>query len=131
LREAALEDVADDPLARHVVSENARVLEFVDALRAGDLDRCGALMVASHASLRDDFEVSTAELDALVASLCDAGAYGARLTGAGFGGCAIALVGVDAAEQVVEHATARYGSVTGLTPTPLLVRAVDGAGRVE
>jgi galactokinase len=131
LRDAALEQVAHDPIARHVVSENARVLEFVDALRKVDLERCGALMRASHASLRDDFAVSTPELDALVTALVDAGAYGARLTGAGFGGCAVALVDTDAAQDVVERATARYGSVTGLTPTPLLVHAVDGAGRVE
>jgi galactokinase len=131
LRDATPEQVADDPIARHVVSENRRVLEFVDALRRGALDRCGALMLASHASLRDDFGVSTPELDLLVEVLCDAGAYGARLTGAGFGGCAVALVDPNAAEDVVDHATARYRSRTGLTPMPLVVRAVDGAGPVE
>jgi galactokinase len=131
LRDATPEQVADDPIARHVVSENRRVLEFVDALHRGELDRCGALMLASHASLRDDFSVSTAELDVLVDALHDAGAYGARLTGAGFGGCAVALVEADAVQDVVNRATARYGSVTGLTPMPLVVRAVDGAGLVE
>jgi galactokinase len=131
LRDAAPEQVADDPVARHVVSENRRVLEFVEALRGGALERCGALMLASHASLRDDFGVSTPELDLLVESLCDAGAYGARLTGAGFGGCAVALVDAGAAAGVVDHATARYGSTTGLTPMPLVVRAVDGAGPVD
>jgi galactokinase len=131
LRDATPEQVAEDPIARHVVSENRRVLAFVDALRERALDRCGALMLASHASLRDDFSVSTPELDVLVDALCDAGAYGARLTGAGFGGCAVALVDAAAVADVVDRATARYGSVTGLTPMPLLVRAVDGAGLVE
>jgi galactokinase len=131
LRDATPEQVAGDPIARHVVSENRRVLEFVDAMQRGALGECGALMLASHASLRDDFAVSTPELDLLVDALCHAGAYGARLTGAGFGGCAIGLVDADAAADIVEHATARYGSDTGLTPMPLVVRAVDGAGPVE
>jgi len=78
--------------ARHVVSENARVLEAVEALRDKDFDLFGRLMYASHASLRDDYEVSTPELDAFVELAGDFGAPGARLTGAGFGGCAIALV---------------------------------------
>jgi galactokinase len=77
---------------RHVETENERVLAFAAALRAGDLVHAGRLMVDSHASLRDDFEVSTPALDALVAQLCAApGVHGARLTGAGFGGCVVAL----------------------------------------
>ncbi len=78
--------------ARHVITENARVLEGLEALKRGDAARFGALMLASHASLRDDFEVSTPELDALVALALEAGALGARLTGAGFGGAIVALV---------------------------------------
>jgi galactokinase len=78
--------------ARHVVSENARVMEAVEALNNGDFDEFGRLMYASHASLRDDYEVSTPELDAFVEIAEEHGARGARLTGAGFGGCAIALV---------------------------------------
>ena len=78
--------------ARHVVGENARVLAFAGALAGHDLATAGALMNESHASLRDDFEVSTAALDALVARLqATPGVWGARLTGAGFGGCAVAL----------------------------------------
>jgi galactokinase len=130
LRDATMDQVGDDPYARHVVSENARVLAYVDAMRAGDLDELGRLMSASHASLRDDFRVSTAELDTLVELLVAAGAFGARLTGAGFGGCAVALfpagAGVDGARSVVDHYRAR----TGLDATPYLVRAVDGAGLV-
>ncbi len=86
----------DDPVvrrrARHVVTENDRVLRVAAALRANDLETVGELMVQSHASLRDDFEVSTASLDALVERLVDtAGVFGARLTGAGFGGCVVAF----------------------------------------
>jgi galactokinase len=78
--------------ARHIVSENARVLQAVEALEDNDFDEFGRLMYASHASLRDDYEVSTRELDAFVEIAEEHGATGARLTGAGFGGCAIALV---------------------------------------
>ena len=78
--------------ARHIVTENARVLEAARALRAGNFDELGRLMYASHASMRDDFEISTRELDAFVELALESGAPGARLTGAGFGGSAIALV---------------------------------------
>ena len=99
LRSASVEDVAtiahDDlrARARHVVTENARVRGFAAALDAGDVATAGALMVESHASLRDDFDVSTVVLDELVEHLVRLpGVHGARLTGAGFGGCVVALV---------------------------------------
>jgi galactokinase len=98
LRSASLDDVSGigDPVvrrrARHVVTENQRVRDFASALGAGRLDDLGSLMAASHASLRDDFEVSVAALDDLVARLvATPGVLGARLTGAGFGGCVVAL----------------------------------------
>lgn len=98
LRSATLDDVshiADDVIRRrahHVVSENARVDRFATAFGAGDLDDAGQLMIESHRSLRDDFEVSTERLDTLVSHLIATdGVYGARLTGAGFGGCVVAL----------------------------------------
>lgn len=119
LRDAAPEQVADDPIARHVVSENARVREFVTALNAGDLAGAGQCMLASHASLRDDYAVSTSELDDLVVRFIAAGAYGARLTGAGFGGCAVALVPADRAEHVVSAIAPHYRA--------FVVTAVDGA----
>jgi galactokinase len=81
--------------ARHVISENSRVLEAVEALKDSDFQEFGRLMYASHASLRDDYEVSTSELDTFVEAAEQHGARGARLTGAGFGGCAIALVPED------------------------------------
>lgn len=106
LREAELDDVAtiDDPVlrrrARHVVSENARVTAFASALAGDDLAAAGALMVESHLSLRDDFEVSTTALDDLVDHLLrKPGVHGARLTGAGFGGCVVALAGAGALSE--------------------------------
>jgi galactokinase len=131
LRDATPEQVADDPFARHVVSENGRVLETVRAIEAGDLEQLGPLFAASHASLRDDYRVSTPELDALVEALVDSGALGARLTGAGFGGCVVALVGRDEAERIARRATERYRREVGLEPTAFLCRAVDGAGTVQ
>src|SRR4051794_12154207 len=128
LRDATLEQVADEPRARHVVSENARVVEAAEALRRGDVDSLGSLMSASHASLRDDFEVSTPELDALVDALGRAGALGARLTGAGFGGCVVALAPVDEATGLAARAARDYRQQTGLTPTPYVCRAAAGAG---
>jgi galactokinase len=95
LRDAALDQVTDDPVARHVVSENERVHRMVRALRAGDLEDAGAILTEGHRSLRDDFAVSTPEVDALVDRLLRLGAYGARLTGGGFGGCVIALAARD------------------------------------
>lgn len=92
LRDASPDQVADLPRARHVVSECRRVLSAAEALRDGDAARLGQLMLASHVSLRDDFEVSSPQLDLAVTSAMGAGAHGARLTGAGFGGCAVALV---------------------------------------
>jgi galactokinase len=109
LRDASLADVEaagiDELLrrrARHVVTENARVLEVVDRLRAGDLAGIGPAVLASHASLRDDFEVSCPELDAAVDTAMAHGAVGARMTGAGFGGCALALVPDDSRAEALD-----------------------------
>jgi galactokinase len=127
LRDATPEQVADDRRARHVVSENARVRAFADALRRSDLDALGPLMLASHASLRDDFEVSTPELDLLVELLVEEGARGARLTGAGFGGCVVALVDAPRTETVAQQVTLRYGADTGLLAAASVVHAAGGA----
>jgi galactokinase len=130
LRDATIDQVADDPIARHVVTENARVTAFAAALEHDDLPTCGALMLASHRSLRDDFTVSTPELDRLVELGVDAGAYGARLTGAGFGGCVVALVAAGEADSVARAVTDRYRAETGRAPFAFAVSAVDGAGLV-
>ena len=130
LRDATLEQVRDEPLARHVVTENQRVLEFADALRAGADDRLGPLLLASHGSLRDDYEVSTPELDLAVNLLVEHGAIGARLTGAGFGGCVLALVEQHRASDVAGKTVTRYRADTGLDAAAFVVSAVDGAGPV-
>jgi galactokinase len=116
LRDATIEQVADDPRGRHVVSENARVLATVDALRSGDLAQLGQLLVESHASLRDDFEVSTPTLDALAARACEAGALGARMMGGGFGGAVVALAEAERTAEVAAVAEVSY-----------VCEAVDGA----
>jgi galactokinase len=126
LRDAALEQVRDDPLARHVVTENARVHATADALRVGDVERAGRLFSESHASLRDDFRVSTRELDVLVEELERAGAYGARLTGAGFGGTVVAICAEERVEEVAA-ATDSYSRRTGRAATAIPCRAVAGA----
>jgi galactokinase len=131
LRDATIDDVADDPFARHVVTENARVEAFAGALAAGDLDTAGSLMLASHRSLRDDFAVSTPELDLLVDLCQEAGAFGARLTGAGFGGCVVAVVARPELDHVAGAVSGRYRAETGREPNAFAVSAVDGAGFVE
>jgi len=128
LRDATIDQVRDEPRGRHAVTEMIRVQAFADALRAGDVDALGPLMLASHASSRNDMEVSTPALDALVECLMDAGAIGARLTGAGFGGCVVALVPAERADAIANDATAAYRARTKLEPTPWIVQAADGAG---
>ena len=108
--------IGDDTIrkrARHVITENRRVLESVAALRRGDLRLFGRMLAESHRSLRDDYEVSGIELDAIVGAAQEApGCIGARMTGAGFGGCALALVRVDRAEQFKDEVGARYRRAT-------------------
>jgi galactokinase len=97
--------------ARHVVSENERTLACAEALGKGDLDTVGSLMYASHESLRDDYRVSCDELDTLVELARPVrGVYGARMTGAGFGGCVVVLVHPGAVEDLTDHLTAGYQS---------------------
>lgn len=130
LRDATVEDVAGDPRARHVVTENARVLAFADALRGGRTDELGPLLLASHASLRDDYAVSTPALDRVVELLMEHGALGARLTGAGFGGCAIGLVQRNHADDVVARVARALEAAGEPAPLAFAVRAGDAAGEV-
>ncbi len=123
-----------DPIrrrARHVVTENNRVWAFQQAMREGALRRAGALLLASHASLRDDYEVSCRELDAMVKALMSVdGVFGARLTGAGFGGACLAMVREDAVDKVLEEVPGKYKATVGEgAPEPSLfaVRPSDGA----
>jgi galactokinase len=112
------------------VTENARVLDAAEALRAGDLTRVGALMSASHASLRDDYAVSGPELDVLVEEAEAAGALGARLTGAGFGGCTVNLVRPGEADAFAVTVAARYAERTGREAEVFVVRENREAGVV-
>jgi galactokinase len=130
--EAAAAALGDPGLrrARHVVTENARVLEAVELLRSGDLDRLGPLLAASHASLRDDYEVSSPELDAAVQAAVDAGAVGARMTGAGFGGSALALVPAGLVERVADQARDAFAAAGFSTPEVGAVVPSDGARRL-
>jgi galactokinase len=97
-----------NPRFRHVVTEAARVEEARGAMLDADLERFGELMRASHASLRDDFQVSHPEVDALVEAFLAAGAAGARVTGAGFGGCAVALCSAADKDRVVNGVEAGF-----------------------
>ena len=113
--------------ARHVVTENGRVQDSVAALRAGDVARFGQLMIESHASLRDDYAVSGSELDTLVAAALETpGVLGARLTGAGFGGCAVALVRTAQAETAAERIAAQYQQASGRTGSVYICAPSDG-----
>jgi len=116
--------------ARHVVTENDRVLKVVAALRTGDLGPVGPALAGSHRSLRDDFEVSCAELDVAVEAAVAAGAVAARMTGGGFGGSALALVPVAAADTVAS-AVADAFAANGFGPPSVFPVAVsDGATRL-
>jgi galactokinase len=114
--------------ARHVVSENERVLEAVRVLEQGDVERFGELMNASHVSLRDDYEVSSKELDTLVElAWKQPGCLGARMTGAGFGGCTVNLVRAEAAEDFAEAVRSGYEQSLGLKGEVYVCQASDGA----
>ena len=138
LRDATMADLdhlralADPTLfhrARHVVSENQRTLNGAAALRNSDLKALGELMIASHESLRDDFEVSCRELDILVEiAVTQAGVYGSRMMGGGFGGCTISVVDQDRSGSFEETITREYLSRTGTHCETYILEASDGAG---
>jgi galactokinase len=113
---------------RHVITENARVEQAAAALTTGDFRHFGRLMAESHRSLRDDYEVSCAELDALAAIAASLdGVYGARMTGGGFGGCIVALVAAAAAdEELQQRIRDRYEAHTGLRPEVWVCAAGPG-----
>lgn len=116
---------------RHVVNENARVLEGVVALRRGDLPRFGELMYESHGSLRDLYQVSCRELDVLVdAGSRVGGVFGSRMTGAGFGGCSVSLVAKRALERFMREVSDTYRRSTGRRVRITICEPSDGAGRL-
>jgi galactokinase len=110
-----------------VIRENERVLDAAASLRSGDFDRLGRLMYESHESLRDDFEVSCPELDRLVElARGTSGMLGARLTGAGFGGCTVNIVHTEALDAFRRDVVERYAAETGLAAEMHVCRASDG-----
>ncbi|HEY7329631.1 MAG TPA: galactokinase [Gemmataceae bacterium] len=114
--------------ARHVVTENERTLQAADAMRRGDAVAVGQLMNASHESLRDDFEVSSRELDVMVdCGKSHPACLGIRMTGAGFGGCAVALIQSDQAEAFTSTVAAQYQAITGIRSVLYVCAATDGA----
>ncbi len=118
--------------ARHVVSENARTLEAAEAMRQGDAGRLGQLMNSSHDSLRDDFEVTNDALNGMVTcARAQPGCYGARMTGGGFGGCAVALVRVEDAETFMQAVASCYEAETGQAPEMYFCHASDGASTLQ
>jgi galactokinase len=129
---SALEAVTDPVAARrarHILTENQRVLDFVDALSRSDFTEAGQILTASHASMRDDFEITTAHIDLLADTAVRAGALGARMTGGGFGGCVIALVAtskVDAVGDAVRRAASESDY-----PEPTVTRTHAGRGAHE
>ena len=117
---------------RHVVTENDRVKQAARALEKADMTQFGRLMAESHRSLRDDYEVSSPELDLMV-ELANGqpGVYGTRMTGGGFGGCTVILVDAAHAAEIQRSLEQRYKAKTGLKPTIFTCEASDGAGPVE
>jgi len=114
---------------RHVITENQRVLACAKALQSQDADRFGHLMYRSHASLRDDYQVSCKELDLLVdLASSTPGVYGARMTGGGFGGCTVNLVRGDCVPAFKLHVAQAYAQATGITPEIYVCEPSQGAG---
>jgi galactokinase len=140
LRDVTIDDLPDaeqrlDPVTfrrvKHIVTEDARVLESVAALKAHDTAAFGALMYASHASMRDDFEISVPELDTVVEVARARGAIGARMTGGGFGGSAIALLPADDADALADAVAAAFADRGYREPAAFRVTPAQGAGRLD
>ncbi len=118
--------------ARHVISENERVLAAVDAMVAGNVVEMGQLMNASHVSMRDDFEITNDELNIMVhLAQTQPGCFGARMTGGGFGGCAVALVKNSIASSFADKVTVAYQEKTGLQPHVFICHPSNGAKLIK
>jgi galactokinase len=132
--EAALKQLDDEVMrrrVRHVVTENQRVLDTVSLLRTGRIRGIGPQLTASHASMRADFEITVPQVDTAVEAALMGGAYGARMTGGGFGGCVLALIDADRAEATTAAVTAAYDRHGFTAPTPLVAVPSGGATRVR
>lgn len=128
---SALDEADVLPFAMHTVTEQGRVLAAADALRFGNIEEFGRLMCQSHRSLRDDFQVTGSNLDALTEAAWDApGVLGARMTGAGFGGCTVNLVERSRAQEAIDHIGPTYAEATGLKADFFVVAPDAGAREV-
>ena len=127
---ARLDDEVMRRRVRHVVTEDQRVLDTVALLKQGRPRAIGPLMTASHASMRDDFEITVAQVDVAVEAALSAGAYGARMTGGGFGGCVLALIDADRAAETIKTVEAAYATRQFTAPTSWTVTAGPGATRL-
>ena len=116
---------------RHIVTENLRVQETVQALASGNLPALKPILLASHQSLRDDYEVSCRELDIMVdLALAHPALHGARMTGGGFGGCTVNLVAREDVKSFQSHIESKYAQETGLAPDIYITSASHGAAQV-
>ncbi|MFG1914281.1 galactokinase [Micromonospora sp. NPDC048898] len=127
---AQLDDEETRRRVRHVVTEDQRVLDTVALLRAARVRDIGPLLTASHVSMRDDFEITVPEIDTAVEAALAAGALGARMTGGGFGGCVLALIDADRADEVAAAVTAAYAERGFTAPGTLTVLPSPGATRL-
>jgi galactokinase len=124
----AVVDRLDARRARHVITENQRVLDFVDAVRHSEFIEAGRILNASHVSMRDDFEITTNHIDLIADMAVRAGAFGARMTGGGFGGCVIALVPQARADAVGDAVRRTLATAGHPRPVIMRVQPAPGAG---
>ena len=132
--EAALGKLDDEVMrrrVRHIVTEDQRVLDTVELLRAGRVREIGPLMTASHASMRDDFEITVEQVDLAVEAALASGAYGARMTGGGFGGCVLALIDADRAAETTAAVERAYAGRGFTAPTAWSATPGPGAARLR
>jgi galactokinase len=131
LRNATLEQAQPHKRARHIVTENQRVLDFVKAASHNDLTRMGQLFLESHASMRDDYEISCEEIDFLVDSAIKLpGCYGARMTGGGFGGCTVNLVAPELVEEFTKLIREQYRNMYQIDPQVIPCIPSPGASKI-
>jgi galactokinase len=132
--DAALGNLDDDVMrrrVRHIVTENQRVLDTVELLRTGRIREIGPLMTASHTSMRDDFEITVDQVDVAVEAALTAGAYGARMTGGGFGGCVLALIDANRADETTAAVQLAYTERDFTAPTAWSATPGPGAARLR
>jgi galactokinase len=128
---STLDDEVSRRRVRHVVTENQRVLDTVALLRTDQIPQVGPLLTASHASMRDDYEITVPEVDTAVEAALSAGAYGARMTGGGFGGCVLALIDTAAVDSVAEAVRKAFADNGFNTPESFVAVPSGGATRLD